>query len=113
MTLNYNNVSSYSISYAAGTVIDVYTASSDSSIISCQATGLLAAGCTLELQITDASNNVLGYLMPPSTSLSKNNGYSISDKIVLVSGQKIRMICSVATASIPMKFLISIAEGMS
>jgi len=113
MTINYTNISSYSISYTAATVIDVYTAPSDTTMISCQATGLLAAGCTLELQVTDTSNNVLGYIIPPSTTLSQNNGFTVSDKIVLQTGQKIRMICSVAATSTPMKFLVSLVEGVS
>lgn len=113
MTVNYNNISSYDISYSAATVTDLYTATSDCVIIATTVTGLYAAGCTVEVQITDGSNNILGYLIPPSTSLSQNNGYSVSDKHVLVNGDKIRIICSVASTSTPMKLIVSIAEGMS
>jgi len=113
MAVNYANISSYEISYSAATVADLFTATSDTVIMGVTVTGLYAAGCTVELQITDGSNNILGYLIPPSTSLSQNNGYDNNIKHVLESGYKLRLICSVASTSTPMKLVVSYAEGMS
>lgn len=113
MAIKYKQVTQ--TTYSAATVADLYTnaSSSDASLISMQVTGLLAAGCTIEVQITDGSNNIIGYAIPPSTSLSQNNGYTVSDKIVIPNGYKLRFICSVASTSTPMKIVASIVEGLS
>jgi len=113
MTINYNIVTQ--TTYSAATVADLYTnsSSSDAALISLQVTGLYAAGCTIEVQLTDGSNNIIGYLIPPATPLSQNNGYTVSDKVIIPNGYKLRFICSVVSTSTPMKIMASIVEGMS
>lgn len=101
-------------SVSANTDYLLYTATSKTLIKRCSVTCLAAAGITAEMKITDGSGVVVEYILPPSTSVSQNNGFVESGGIVLLNGYKVYIKCSLAINATPDNavFAVSVWEGV-
>ena len=102
--------------FTAATETDVYTNSSGVAaiVLSSTITCINAAGMTGEMKLTDGSNNMKEWIIPPLSSIGYNNGLVETKKIVVPNGYKIRAKVSLTLSSYDNGGVsINYAEGAS
>jgi hypothetical protein len=113
MTLTGISASTNGLSFSANTWTDFYTNGTGANValVNLNTECVLAAGCAVAVMVTDASDNNVTPVLP-LTALAQYGEVNLNTLVIIPNGYKVRIFCSVASASSPIVCGASLIGGM-